>query len=139
MLSARDILQRLLAQWGRYTMRKPTMLPPSVQLANGITIPVLGLGTGGLRDGKEQAFPWAIELGYRHIDTAAVYGNEVFIGRAIHESGIPRSDFFITTKLWNADHGYDSALKAFDMSLERLRTDYVDLYLIHSPLESTKD
>lgn len=75
----------------------------------------------------------ALEVGYRSIDTAMIYGNEKGVGRAIKESNVPREELFITTKVWNADHGYENTLKAFDASLERLGLDYIDLYLIHWP------
>lgn len=76
----------------------------------------------------------AFEAGYRHVDTAAVYRNERGVGKAFAESGLPREDVFITTKLWNSDQGYDSTLKAFDASVDRLGLDYVDLYLVHWPM-----
>jgi 2,5-diketo-D-gluconate reductase A len=78
----------------------------------------------------------ALKVGYRHIDTAAIYGNEEGTGKAINESGIARGDIYLTTKLWNKEQGYESTLKAFDESLKKLGTDYVDLYLIHWPLPS---
>jgi diketogulonate reductase-like aldo/keto reductase len=110
-------------------------LSSSVTLNNGVAMPRLGLGVWKC-SGKEaaQAVSWALEAGYRHIDTARVYGNEAEVGRAVRESGIPRAEIFVTTKLWTDDHGYDSALKAFDQSLARLGLDYVDLYLSHFPV-----
>lgn len=105
-----------------------------VTLNNGLTMPQLGFGVWQVPD--EEAYTsvkTAIEVGYRSIDTARLYDNEEGTGRAIADSGVAREDIFLTTKLWNADHGYDKALKAFDASLERLGTDYVDLYLIHWP------
>jgi 2,5-diketo-D-gluconate reductase A len=84
-------------------------------------------------DEAERVVSDALEVGYRHIDTAAVYGNEVGVGRAIEKSGIPREELFITTKLWNSDQGTQSAFDAIDLSLEKLGLDYVDLYLIHWP------
>lgn len=109
---------------------------PTVKLNNGITMPQIGLGTWLTKDGAEveQAVAAALKCGYRMIDTAKYYGNEESIGRAIKASGIKRENIFITTKLWNADQGYESALKAFDESLERLGVDYIDLYLIHWPM-----
>lgn len=101
---------------------------------DGHSIPQLGLGVWRTPD--DIAAPTvrtAIEAGYRHVDTAAVYENEVGVGEGIRTSGIDRKDIFLTTKLWNDDQGYDSTLKAFDKSLKRLGTDYVDLYLIHWP------
>ena len=103
-------------------------------------MPMLGLGVYQTRPGKEteQAVIWALEAGYRHIDTAAVYKNEADVGRAIRASGIPRADIFLTTKLWNADQGEDAVLKACDQSLDRLGVEYVDLYLIHWPVEGKR-
>ncbi len=108
----------------------------SKRLHNGIEIPLLGLGVYQSRRGHEtrQAISWALEAGYRHVDTAAAYGNEADVGAAIRESGIPRAQVFVTTKLWNDDHGYDATLAAIDASLKRLRFDYVDLYLVHWPV-----
>ncbi|MCA2004775.1 MAG: aldo/keto reductase [Ignavibacterium sp.] len=106
------------------------------RLNNGYEMPYFGLGVYKAAPGKEtiEAFSYALEIGYRLIDTAAVYGNEKEVGIAVRQSGIPREEIFITTKLWNDDHGYESALKAFDESLKRLNLDYVDLYLIHWPV-----
>jgi diketogulonate reductase-like aldo/keto reductase len=104
-------------------------------LYNGIKIPVIGFGTWQISDGEPaiKAVKEAIKQGYRHIDTAAIYGNESGVGQGIIESGVPREDLFITTKLWNSDQGYESTIKAFEMSLKKLKLDYVDLYLIHWP------
>ncbi|MFN3694614.1 MAG: aldo/keto reductase [Ignavibacterium sp.] len=106
------------------------------RLNNGYGMPYFGLGVYKAAPGREtiEAVSYALEVGYRLIDTAAVYGNEKEVGIAVAQSGIPREEIFITTKLWNDDHGYDSALKAFDESLKRLQLDYVDLYLIHWPV-----
>lgn len=89
-----------------------------------------------MEDGKEvvEAVKSAIELGYRHIDTASFYGNEEGVGKAIKESDIPREDLFITTKVWNDEQGYENTLEAFDRSLNKLGLDYIDLYLIHWPV-----
>ena len=108
----------------------------TVTLGNGVKMPHLGLGTWRSAEGAEveQSVRWALEIGYRHVDTAAVYGNERGVGRAIRDSRVPREQVFVTTKLWNADQGYDRALRAFDDSLARLGLDYVDLYLIHWPV-----
>jgi diketogulonate reductase-like aldo/keto reductase len=108
---------------------------PSVQLHNGVQMPQFGLGVWQAQDGAEVelAVKTALEQGYRLIDTAAIYDNEAGVGRAIKESGVPRQEVFLTTKLWNSDQGYDSALRAFDASLQRLGMDYADLYLIHWP------
>ncbi len=107
----------------------------AVTLNNGVQMPWLGLGVWKSRSGKEteNAVKWAIEAGYIHIDTASIYKNEESVGKAIRESGIDRSDVFITTKLWNADQGYQSSFIALETSLNKLQMDYVDLYLIHWP------
>ncbi|WSJ91015.1 aldo/keto reductase [Streptomyces sp. NBC_01304] len=100
-------------------------------------MPQLGFGVWQVPDDEAaQAVGTALEAGYRSIDTAAIYGNEAGTGQAIADSGIAREDVFVTTKLWNADQGYDSTLRAFDTSLGKLGLDYVDLYLIHWPLPS---
>ncbi|MDO4253528.1 MAG: aldo/keto reductase [Kocuria sp.] len=105
---------------------------PLITMNDEHTIPQLGFGTWQVEPDIAQASViTALETGYRHIDTAAIYGNEEGVGRAIAESGLAREDIFLTTKLWNTDQ--DRALEAFDESLERLGTDYVDLYLIHWP------
>jgi 2,5-diketo-D-gluconate reductase A len=105
---------------------------PSITLDNGVEIPQLGLGVWQVEDAiVTDVVTSAFETGYRHIDTAAIYGNERGVGRAIAASGIPRDELFITTKLWNNDQGYESTLAAFDKSLENLGLEYVDLYLIH--------
>ena len=105
-----------------------------LQLNNGLNIPQVGLGVWQAGGGTKRAVLAALEAGYRHIDTAAVYGNEAQVGAAIAESGIPRGQVFVTSKLWNNDHGYDKALQAYDASLKRLKLDYLDLYLIHWPV-----
>ncbi|MEU3188606.1 aldo/keto reductase [Streptomyces sp. NPDC006923] len=107
---------------------------PNVTLNNGVTIPQLGFGVFQVPDQETTAaVTSALEAGYRSIDTAAVYGNEAGVGRAIASSGTARDELFVTTKLWNADQGYDTTLTAFDASLEKLGLDHVDLYLIHWP------
>jgi diketogulonate reductase-like aldo/keto reductase len=107
---------------------------PTVTLNDGNIIPVIGLGVGELSDSEtEQAVSTALEAGYRLIDTAAAYGNEVAVGRAIAASGVPREELFVTTKLATADQGFQSSQDALKASLERLGLDYVDLYLIHWP------
>lgn len=105
-------------------------------LTNGVEMPHLGLGVWKVAEGKEAvaAVKYALETGYRLIDTAAVYKNEEGVGEGIRQSGVPRSELFVTTKLWNADQGYESTLQAFDTSLQKLGLDYVDLYLIHWPV-----
>jgi len=109
----------------------------SAVLRNGVKMPWLGLGVWQAKNGEEviNAVKWAIEAGYRSIDTAAAYGNEEGVGKAIKESGIAREEIFVTTKLWNADQGYESALKAFEKSRKLLGLEYVDLYLIHWPVK----
>jgi diketogulonate reductase-like aldo/keto reductase len=106
-----------------------------ITLNDGSKIPVLGLGVWQAAAGKEtrKAVSFALESGYRLIDTAKLYGNERDVGVAVRESGIPREDIFITTKLWNSDQGFESALRAFEGSRRELGLDYVDLYLIHWP------
>lgn len=102
---------------------------------NGVSIPCVGFGTWLAEEGAMavNAVKKALELGFRHIDTASYYGNEKSVGQAIRESGIPRDELFVTTKLWNSDHGYHAAKLAFERSLAALQMDYVDLYLIHWP------
>lgn len=104
-------------------------------LSNGITIPSVGFGTYKATDGDEayNSVLTALKAGYRHIDTAAIYGNEESVGRAIQDSGIAREDIFVTTKLWNDAHSYDKAKAAIATSLKKLNLHYVDLYLIHWP------
>lgn len=108
---------------------------PVVKLNNNVLMPQFGFGVYQAQEGVEveSAVTAAINAGYRLIDTAAVYGNEVGVGNAIRSNDVPREELFVTTKLWNSDQGYDAALKAFDTSLEKLGLDYVDLYLIHWP------
>jgi len=110
---------------------------PPIILNNGVEMPQLGFGVWQVPDDEaERAVATALEAGYRSIDTAAIYGNEVGTGKAIAASGVAREDIFVTTKLRNSDQGYDSTLRAFDTSLEKLGLDYVDLYLIHWPTPS---
>jgi diketogulonate reductase-like aldo/keto reductase len=107
---------------------------PTVTLNNGVKIPQLGFGVFQVPDDETTAaVSSALEASYRSIDTAAIYGNETGVGRALAESGLPREELFVTTKLWNSDQGYDTALRAFDASLAKLGLDHVDLYLIHWP------
>ncbi|WP_326547310.1 aldo/keto reductase [Mycolicibacterium sp. ND9-15] len=111
------------------------MASPSITLNDGNSIPQVGLGVWQTPpEDTERAAATALDAGYRHIDTAAAYGNEREVGQALANSGLPRSDVYITTKLWNADQGYDSTLAAFDKSMQRLGLDYLDLYLIHWPM-----
>ena len=110
---------------------------PTLSFNDGHTIPQLGFGVFRVDpDEAERIVSDALEVGYRHIDTAAIYGNEAGVGRAIAKSGIPRDELFITTKLWNSDQGTQSAFDAVDLSLEKLGLDSVDLYLIHWPVPS---
>lgn len=110
-------------------------LKSSITLHNGVQMPLFGLGVFLSKEGSEveDAVKFALEAGYIHIDTAAIYGNERGVGKAVKESGIPRNEVFITSKVWNSDQGYQSTLKAFEESLEKLGMDYLDLYLIHWP------
>ncbi|MCI2048718.1 MAG: aldo/keto reductase [Lachnospiraceae bacterium] len=109
----------------------------TITLYNGVQVPQLGLGVFKAAQGEEteDAVKWALEAGYRHIDTAAVYGNERSVGKAVRESGIPREDVFITAKVWNSDIRAGRAEDAFFRTLDNLQTDYVDLYLLHWPVE----
>lgn len=110
-------------------------LTDTYTLNNGVKIPVVGFGTWQTPDGNiaESSVLAALKAGYRHIDTAAAYGNQESVGRGIRKSGIPRDEIFVTTKLWNKDHGYQAAKQAIDRSLMELGLDYLDLYLIHWP------
>lgn len=106
------------------------------RLWNGVEMPYLGLGVFESVEGEEtiNAIHWAFEAGYRHIDTASLYMNERSVGEAVKTSGIQRKDIFITTKVWNSEQGYQNTLDAFKRSLDKLQTDYVDLYLVHWPV-----
>ena len=107
----------------------------TIELSHGGPMPLFGLGTFRSPQGEptRNAVTWALDAGYRHIDTAAIYGNEADVGAAIRDHDVDRDELFVTTKLAKGDHGYESALRAFDASLERLGLEYVDLYLIHWP------
>ena len=109
-------------------------------LANGVAIPCLGFGTWQMKEGPETvaAIQKALELGYRHIDTAAYYQNERSVGQAVRASGLPREAVFVTSKVWNTDRGYESTLRAFDRTMEKLGLDYLDLYLIHWPAAANR-
>jgi len=114
-----------------------TNLKGTFKLHNGVQMPYFGLGVYLSEDGQEviNAVKWAIEVGYRHIDTASIYNNEEGVGTGLKQSGIDRSEVFVVSKVWNSDQGYESTLKAFYDSLKRLDLDYLDLYLIHWPVE----
>lgn len=116
-----------------------TDIKGTVTLNNGVEMPCFGLGTFQSNEGSEvkNAIHYALDAGYRLIDTAAFYQNEKGVGEAIREHGIPRNEVFITTKVWNSDQGYDRAMKAYDFSLKKLGFDYVDLYLVHWPVTGT--
>lgn len=109
----------------------------TVELKNGVPMPYFGLGVFQVRDGEEvkQTVRYALSAGYKHIDTASLYRNERGIGQAIKESGIPRKNIFVTSKVWNSDQGYTNTLRAFDVSMKLLDFEYLDLYLIHWPVK----
>ncbi|MGE7648736.1 aldo/keto reductase [Peribacillus frigoritolerans] len=107
----------------------------TITLHNGVKMPQLGFGVFKVKNGNEtvESVKKAVEVGYRAIDTAAIYENEEGVGQAIRECGVPRGELFITSKVWNTEQGYDKTLKAFEDSLNRLGLEYLDLYLIHWP------
>jgi methylglyoxal/glyoxal reductase len=115
-----------------------------ITLNNGVSIPRLGLGVyqSGRGSATENAVTWALEAGYRHVDTAAMYGNETEVGTALKRAFaaglVQRDEVFVTTKLWNSDHGYDEALRAFDASHRRLGLEQIDLFLIHWPVPNRR-
>ncbi len=112
----------------------------TVKLNNDVRMPILGLGVYQSPPGRvtRNAVNFALRVGYRHVDTARIYGNEADVGEAVRESGVPRGDLFIATKLWNSDQGYDSTLRACEASLKRLGLDYLDLYLVHFPVTDVR-
>jgi len=123
-------------------MKKITNLQGTFELHNGVQMPYFGLGVYLSKDGNEviHAVKDALNHGYRHIDTASIYDNEEGVGQGIRESEVDRKNVFLVSKVWNNDQGYDATLRAFDASLKRLGTDYLDLYLIHWPKgELSKD
>src|SRR5689334_212643 len=115
-------------------------LSAAIALNNGLSIPQLGLGVyqSGRGRATEDPVTWALAAGYRHVDTAAMYGNEREVGaalqRAVAAGSVRREDVFVTTKLWNSDHGYDEALRGFDQSYRRLGLEQIDLFLLHWPV-----
>ena len=113
----------------------------SVLLNNGVMMPQPGFGTFMTKDGEEavQAVKWAVETGYRHIDTAAVYDNEKGVGEGIRQCGVPREELFVTSKVWNTERGYDSTMRAFEKTLTDLGLEYLDLYLIHWPANERQE
>lgn len=118
-------------------MNAITDIKGSFTLHNGVQMPYLGLGVYLSEDGAEvvNAVKWALDMGYRHIDTASIYQNEKGVGIGIKQSSVPREDVFLVSKVWNSDQGYESTLQAFEDSLNRLGTEYLDLYLIHWPVK----
>lgn len=110
------------------------------RLNNDTTIPVLGLGVYQMPDNENsrKAIEYALSIGYRHIDTAMIYGNERIVGAAVNSGIVPREQIFITSKVWNSDHGYESTIKAFNTTLKRLNLNYLDLYLIHWPVHGRR-
>lgn len=112
----------------------------TVKLNNGVEMPWFGLGTylSPVGEQTRSAVRWALEAGYRHIDTARFYKNEADVGQAVRESGVPREQIFLVTKVWNDDQGYQRTLQSFEESLKLLDTDYLDLYLIHWPLKDLR-
>ncbi len=116
-------------------------MEPFAKLNNDLSIPRLGLGVYQSAPGQanRRAVEYALKIGYRHVDTARIYGNEADVGRALRESGVNRDDVFITTKLWNSDHGYENAIRACEQSLKRLGLKSVDLYLIHWPVQVVRN
>lgn len=112
------------------------------QLSNGVKIPIIGFGTYKLQNENDEAcniIKEAINAGYRSIDTASFYNNEEGVGKGIRESGVPREELFVTTKVWIDDDGYENTIKAFNKSLKKLGLDYIDLYLVHWPTENIKE
>ena len=120
---------------------KKLSIDTRVSLSDGNSMPLLGLGTWAAQPGGEtrDAVAFALETGYRHIDTAKMYGNEQDVGEAVCQSSISREEIFVTTKLWDSDQGYQTAHDAFDRSMDQLGLEYIDLYLIHWPVEKLRN
>ena len=116
-------------------MEPITDIQGTFTLHNGVKMPYFGLGVYLSQDGQEvvNAIQWAVEAGYRHIDTASIYNNEKGVGEGVRSCGLARESLFVVSKVWNTDQGYDSTRRAFDASMDRLGMDYLDLYLIHWP------
>lgn len=116
---------------------KITDINGGFELRNGVIMPYLGLGTYQAENNQEviDSVKYALEIGYRHIDTASVYENEEGVGKGIKESSVAREDVFLVTKVWNSDQGFDSTLKSFEDSINRLQVDYLDLILVHWPVQ----
>ncbi len=120
-------------------MVNPLASQPRVRLNNGVEMPLLGLGVYDMYGREaETAVIRALEIGYRLIDTATLYENEAEVGRAVRASGLPRQELFVTTKVANPDQGFDATLRAFEASLQRLKFDYIDLYLVHWPIKGKR-
>ncbi len=117
-------------------MKKITDIKGTFTLNNGIEMPYFGLGVYLSKDGQEvvNAVKWALDCGYRHIDTASIYKNETGVGKGIKESNVLREEVFVVSKVWNSDQGYETTLRAFEATLDRLGLEYLDLYLIHWPV-----
>ncbi len=117
---------------------KITDIKGTVRLSNGVQMPYFGLGVFRTAEGNDtiNSIHWALEAGYRHIDTASMYMNEKSVGEAIRSSNVPREQIFITTKVWNSDQGFQKTIDAFNASLDKLKMDYIDLYLIHWPVKN---
>lgn len=118
-------------------MKTITNLQGKWELHNGVEMPYLGLGVYQAEDGDEviNAIHWALDAGYRHVDTASFYDNEEGVGEAVNSHDVPRGEIFVTSKLWNSDQGYEKTIAAFDKTMEKLNLDYLDLYLVHWPVK----
>jgi diketogulonate reductase-like aldo/keto reductase len=118
-------------------LKNITDLKGTFTLHNGVEMPYFGLGVYLSKDGKEvaNAVKWALQEGYRHIDTASIYKNEEGVGQGIRESAVDRKDIFVVSKVWNSDQGYESTIKSYEDSLKRLNLDYLDLFLVHWPVK----